>query len=76
MVDDDILTYKDGKYLFGTGDNTIYSGERKEVEVGGEDFNDEEHTINPTATPEERGYINGGRRSNNSELNDAVLDDE
>ena len=76
LVDDDILTYKDGKYLFGTGDNTIYSGERKEVEVGGEDFNDEEHTINPTATPEERGYINGGRRSNNSELNDAVLDDE
>lgn len=72
LVDDNELGVS--KYLYGRGDNTIYSGQRQEIEADGE-FNADQ-TIESGAKSEETSQVNGVRTGNNSEVNDKVLDDE
>lgn len=72
LIDEDEITYD--KYLYGRGDNVIYSGEREEVEVDGEFTQDQE--VGHNAKPEKTTQVNGTRTSNNKEVNDKVLDDE
>lgn len=72
LIDEDEITFE--KYLYGRGDNVIYSGEREEVEVDGEFTKDQE--VGQNAKPETTTQINGTRTSNNKEINDKVLDDE
>lgn len=72
LVDDNELTID--KYLYGRGDNVIYSGEREEVEVGSE-FNSDQK-VEQEAKPETTGQVNGTRTNNNSKVNDKVLGNE
>lgn len=72
LIDEDEITIE--KYLYGRGDNVIYSGEREEVEVDGEFTQDQK--VGQNAKPETTTQINGTRTSNNKEVNDKVLDDE
>ena len=72
LIDEDEITFK--KYLYGRGDNVIYSGQREEVDVEGEFTQDQK--VGHNAKPETTTQINGIRTSNNKEVNDKVLDDE
>lgn len=72
LVDDKELTFD--KYLYGRGENVIYSGQRSEPEIRGE-FR-EEQRVGQDAQPEETGQVNGVRTRNNKEFNDKVMDDE
>lgn len=72
LIDEDEITFE--KYLYGRGDNVIYSGEREEVGVDGEFTQDQK--VGQNAKPETTTQINGTRTSNNKEVNDKVLDEE
>ena len=72
LVDDSTLQFD--KYLYGRGENTIYSGQRQEVEVDGEFTVDQE--IEKGAQPEKAGQVNGSRTNNNKVINGKVLDGE
>lgn len=72
LVDDNTLEFD--KYLYGRGNNTIYSGQRQEVEVGKEFKADQ--TIGKNAKPEKTTQVNGVRTGNNSKVNGKVLKDE
>lgn len=72
LIDEDEIAFE--KYLYGRGNNVIYSGEREEVEVGGEFTQDQK--VGQNAKPETTTQINGTRTSNNKEVNYKVLDDE
>lgn len=72
LVDDSNLEFEN--YLYGRGDNVIYTGNREEVESG-ETFNVDQ-TVGQDAKAEELTKTNGVRTNNNSEINDKVLDDE
>lgn len=72
LIDEDEITFE--KYLYGRGDNVIYSGQREEVNVEGEFTQDQK--VGRNAKPETTTQINGIRTSNNKEVNDKVLDDE
>lgn len=71
FVDDNTL--KAENYLYGRGDNTIYSGEREQVQYDG-NFT-EDQTIGQNATPSDTTHTNGVRTNNNSVLNKEVITD-
>src|SRR5699024_9763713 len=71
FMDDNTL--KAENYLYGRGNNTIYSGERKQVQYDGKFTEDQ--TIGQKATPSDTTHTNGVRTNNNSVLNKEVITD-
>ena len=69
MVNDKVYTI--GKYLYGRGDNTLYSGTRSQVEVGGSFETDQ--MLGKDLQPIELNYMNGTRLNIGEELADELL---
>lgn len=72
MVND--KTYTVDKYLYGRGDNTVYSGKREEVEV--EDNFTADQMIRKDDESKETKRVNGIRTGNNKKLNGEVLEED
>lgn len=64
--------YTTNKYLYGQGDNTIYSGQRQEVSTG-ESFTADQ-MIQQDATSKPVTRVNGVRTSNHPDWNKQVLE--
>ena len=69
LVQDNTLSI--GKYLYGRGDNTLYSGTRAQVDVGGSFETDQ--MLGKDLQPIELNYMNGTRLNIGEELADELL---
>ena len=69
LVQDNTLSI--GKYLYGRGDNTLYSGTRAQVDVGG--IFETDQMLGKDLQPIELNYMNGTRLNIGEELADELL---